>query len=102
MLEFVIAVVVAFIVGLLIGVTAAVNKVKDLETLLVKERRMLDEHIDLVYTDISWQINLLRSTVCWQDAAISNSQRKRLRRLGSQLLRIKDKDEDHPDSVEGQ
>lgn len=102
MLTLVIAVVVALVVGLLLGITAAADKISTLETLLSEERRMLDAHIDQAYTDIGWQINVLRATVCWKDAALSNHHRKRLRRLGSQLLRIKDTDENHPDSVERQ
>lgn len=105
MLELVIAVVVAFVVGLLVGITSMQGKVKELnrtnETL-----RSLDVQAeafyDRVYADIGWQINLLRCTVDWQANSLNNDQRKRLRRLGSQLIRIKDKDEDHPDSVERQ
>lgn len=102
MLELVIAVVVAFSIGLLIGLTSMHGKVRKLEEDAVKTEEEHDAFYDRVYTDIGWQINLIRCTVDWQQDTISNHQRKRLRRLGSQLLRIKDKDEDHPDSVERQ
>ena len=58
--------------------------------------------MDAAYDDVNFQINLVKYSIYWQMDNITNAQRKRLRRLGSQLLRIKDKDEDHPDSVEGQ
>ncbi len=102
MLELVIAIVVALVVGLLIGLTAAVDKVTNLEALLSDERRMLDKFVDEACTDVAWQINMLHCTVDLEKETLTNTQRKRLRRLGSKLLRIKDKDEDHPDSVEGQ
>ena len=102
MLELVIAVVVAFSICLLIGLTSMHGKVRTLEEDAVTTEAEHDPFYDRVYTDIGWQINLIRCTVDWQQDTISNHQRKRLRRLGSQLLRIKDKDEDHPDSVERQ
>ena len=102
MLELVIAVVVAFSIGLLIGLTSMYRRVRELEVEATTTEEQADAFYDRVYTDISWQINLLRCTIDWQEDTISNNQRKRLRRLGSQLLRIKDKDEDHPDSVERQ
>lgn len=102
LLEFVIAVAVAFSIGLLIGLTSMYHQVRELQVEATKTEEEADAFYDRVYTDIGWQINLLRCTVDWQEDDISNHQRKRLRRLGSQLLRIKDKDEDHSYSVEGQ
>lgn len=109
MLELVIAIVVALVVGLLIGITSMSRKTRDLET-KVAEMQIADEvFADRVYNDLNFQINLLRCTVFtlenWPHqipSSIDNYQRKRLRRLGAKLLRIKDKDEDHPDSVERQ
>lgn len=102
MLELVIAVVVAFVVGLLIGITSMSQK-----ACVVEQRRetvhvQFTEFMDAAYDDVNFQINLVKYSIYWQMDNITNAQRKRLRRLGSQLLRIKDKDEDHPDSVEGQ
>jgi len=106
----VIVLVVVFSIGLLIGVTSMSSKVRDLET-KIAETQITDEvFTDRVYSDLNFQINLLRCKVFsvpnWKNWGLSehitNDQRRRLRRLGSQLIRIKDKDEDHPDSVEGQ
>lgn len=110
MLTVVIAVVVVFSIGLLIGVTSMNSKVRDLET-KIAEMQIADEvFTDRVYSDLNFQINLLRCTLFtvpnWPHPRLSrnvtNNQRKRLRKLGSQLLRIKDIDEDHTDRVEGQ
>lgn len=102
MLELVIAVVVAFVVGLLIGVTSMRDKVSDTERRLEAVSKQFDEFMDTVYGDVKFQMFLIRYTAHWKQDTINNATRKRLRKLGSQLLRIKDKDEDHPDSVERQ
>lgn len=102
MLELVIAVVVAFVVGLLIGVSSMQDKVRGVEHHLAAVHSQFDEFKDTVYDSTDFQINLIKcGPLAWQ-GSLTNNQRKRLRRLGSQLLRIKDKDEDHPDSVEEQ
>lgn len=102
MLELVIAVVVAFVVGLLIGITSMQDKVSGVALRLAVVRSQFDEFKDTVYDSTDFQINLIKcGPLAWQDS-LTNNQRKRLRRLGSQLIRIKDKDEDHPDGVEGQ
>lgn len=110
MLELVIAVVVALVVGLLVGITSTARKARDLETKIAEMQIAEHALTDRVYTDLNFQINLLRCAVFtlpnWPHPSASNHltnhQRKRLRKLGSQLLRIKDTNEDHPDSVEGQ
>lgn len=102
MLELVIAVVVALVVGLLIGVTSMSRKVREVEHQLETVSDQFNEFMNTVYNDVNFQINILRCNVLPPSAWLTNTQRKRLRRLGSKLLRIKDKDEDHPDSVERQ
>lgn len=102
MLEFVIAVVVAFIVGLLIGITSMSQKACVVEQRRETVHTQFTEFMDTAYDDVNFQINLVKYSIYWQMDNITNAQRKRLRQLGSKLLRIKDKDEDHPNSVEGQ
>jgi len=110
MLTVVIAVVVVFSIGLLIGVTSMSGKIRDLETKIAEMQIADAVFTDRVYSDLNFQINLLRCTIFpvpyWEhwdvEEQINNNQRKRLRKLGSQLLRIKDIDEDHTDRVEGQ
>ena len=102
MLELVIAVVVAFIVGLLIGITSMSQKARVVEQRRETVHAQFTEFMDTAYDDVNLQINLVKYSIYWQMDNITNAQRKRLRQLGSKLLRIKDKDEDHPDSVEGQ
>ena len=77
-------------------------KVKVTQQRLNTMRAQFEEFMDTTYGDVNFQINLVKYSIYWQADNINNTQRKRLRRLGSQLLRIKDKDEDHPNSVEGQ
>lgn len=93
MLELVIAVVVAFVVGLLIGITSMQDKVSDTERRLKAVSNQFDEFMDVAYGNVKFQMLLIRYTVQWEQDTINNATRKRLRKLGSQLLRIKDKDE---------
>lgn len=102
MLELVIAVVVALAVGLLIGVTSMSRKVREAEHCRETVLTQFEEFMDTVYGDVKFQMFLIRYTAHWKQDTLDNATRKRLRRLGSQLLRIKDTDEDHPNSVERQ